>query len=111
MSPWANYTFRVLAWNKIGQSLPSEHSSICTTQPDVPKKNPKNVEGKGTEPNNLVITWTVRKIFFYKYYIITKIQKIKYNFVALYPKYINVLSRNMRLYYFSLSINTVHAAY
>lgn len=59
MSPWANYTFRVLAWNKIGPSLPSPHSEVCTTQPDVPYKNPDNVEGKGTDPQNLVITWTV----------------------------------------------------
>ncbi|KAL1110491.1 hypothetical protein AAG570_008019, partial [Ranatra chinensis] len=58
MSPWANYTFRVIAWNKIGPSLPSEHSKICTTQMDVPYKNPDNVEGKGTEPNNMVIRWT-----------------------------------------------------
>lgn len=59
MSPWANYTFRVLARNKIGISIPSFHSDICTTQPDVPYKNPDNVEGKGTRPDNLVITWTV----------------------------------------------------
>ncbi|XP_032664587.1 neuroglian isoform X2 [Odontomachus brunneus] len=58
MSPWANYTFRVLAWNKIGVSLPSPHSEICTTLPDVPYKNPDNVMGKGTTPQNLVITWT-----------------------------------------------------
>ncbi|XP_039276536.1 neuroglian isoform X2 [Nilaparvata lugens] len=58
MSPWANYTFRVTAFNKIGESLPSSHSSVCTTQEDVPHKNPDNVEGKGTEPTNLVITWT-----------------------------------------------------
>lgn len=59
MSPWANYTFRVVAWNKIGPSTPSAHSEICTTQPEVPHKNPRNVEGKGTDPHNLVITWTV----------------------------------------------------
>ncbi|KAK6624567.1 hypothetical protein RUM44_011426 [Polyplax serrata] len=58
MSPWANYTFRVLAKNKIGMSLPSGHSDVCQTQPDVPFKNPDNVEGKGTQPNNLVISWT-----------------------------------------------------
>lgn len=58
MSPWANYTFRVVAWNKIGLSLPSSHSKVCTTLEDVPYKNPDNVEGKGTEPNNLVISWT-----------------------------------------------------
>nr|CAD7455359.1 unnamed protein product [Timema tahoe] len=59
MSPWANYTFRVIALNKIGPSTPSPHSAVCTTQPDVPSKNPDNVQGKGTEPTNLVITWTV----------------------------------------------------
>lgn len=58
MTPWANYTYRVVAWNKIGPSLPSGHSDMCTTQPGVPNKNPENVEGKGTEPNNLVIKWT-----------------------------------------------------
>uniref|UniRef100_U5EU82 Putative neuronal cell adhesion molecule n=1 Tax=Corethrella appendiculata TaxID=1370023 RepID=U5EU82_9DIPT len=58
MSPWSNYTFRVLAFNKIGPSTPSGHSSVCRTEKDVPFKNPDNVEGKGTEPNNLVIRWT-----------------------------------------------------
>lgn len=58
MSPWANYTFRVIAINKIGPSLPSEHGEVCTTQSDVPYKNPDNVEGKGTEPTNLIISWT-----------------------------------------------------
>uniref|UniRef100_A0A0A9ZCK9 Neuroglian n=1 Tax=Lygus hesperus TaxID=30085 RepID=A0A0A9ZCK9_LYGHE len=59
MSPWANYTFRVIAWNKIGQSQPSSHSKVCSTQPDVPYKNPDNVEGKGTDPTNMVISWTL----------------------------------------------------
>lgn len=59
MSPWANYTFRVIAFNKIGPSQPSAHSSVCTTQEDVPFKNPDNVEGRGDQPNNLVIRWTV----------------------------------------------------
>lgn len=62
MSPWANYTFRVLAINKIGPSAPSGHSKVCTTQPDVPYKNPDNVEGKGTDPSNMVISWTVSKL-------------------------------------------------
>jgi hypothetical protein len=58
MSPWANYTFRVIARNKIGPSHPSIHSDICNTPPDVPFKNPDNVRGHGTTPNNLVISWT-----------------------------------------------------
>lgn len=59
MRPWANYTFRVIARNKIGPSLPSSHSSVCRTDPDVPSKNPENVLVRGTEPTNLVISWTV----------------------------------------------------
>lgn len=58
MSPYANFTFRVIATNKIGKSLASQHSTVCTTQPDVPFKNPDNVEGRGTNPHNLVISWT-----------------------------------------------------
>ncbi|KRT82369.1 Immunoglobulin [Oryctes borbonicus] len=58
MSPWANYTFRVIAINKIGPSNPSAHSTMCTTQAEVPYKNPDNVEGEGDQPDNLVIRWT-----------------------------------------------------
>ncbi|XP_066248839.1 neuroglian isoform X1 [Euwallacea similis] len=58
MSSWANYTFRVIAVNKIGRSLPSPHSEICSTPPAVPHKNPDNVVGEGDRPDNLVITWT-----------------------------------------------------
>lgn len=57
MSPWSNYTFRVIARNKIGPSLPSDHSPMCTTPPDVPHKNPDNVEGRGSQPTNLVVSW------------------------------------------------------
>ena len=60
MSPWGNYSFRVLARNKIGISLPSQQSyNICTTQPGVPVNNPQDVIGEGDEPGNLVIFWTV----------------------------------------------------
>lgn len=58
LSPWANYTFRVIARNKIGPSLPSDHSGMCTTPQDVPYKNPDGVEGKGSTPQNLVIKWS-----------------------------------------------------
>jgi len=59
MTPWANFTFRVIAVNKIGKSNPSLHSSVCITQPDVPFKNPENIEVYGTETSNLVVHWTV----------------------------------------------------
>ncbi len=42
----------------MGDSLPSGHSKTCLTPEDVPHKNPDNVEGRGTAPNNLVIYWT-----------------------------------------------------
>ncbi|KAH9364561.1 hypothetical protein HPB48_021047 [Haemaphysalis longicornis] len=58
MSPWANYTFRVVARNKIGPSLPSGASSRCTTPEDVPHKNPDRVMGRGDRFDNLLISWT-----------------------------------------------------
>lgn len=65
MSPWANYTFRVVAWNKVGASPPSAHSKMCTTLPDVPYKNPDNVKGMGTQRDNMVISWTVSSFGLY----------------------------------------------
>ncbi|OQV18931.1 Neuroglian [Hypsibius exemplaris] len=59
LSPWVNYTFRVRAKNRIGLSNASAPSQeVCTTPPDVPFKNPDNVQGRGDTPNNLVISWT-----------------------------------------------------
>lgn len=64
LSPWGNYTFRVLARNKIGLSPPSDHTErVCTTQPDRPVKNPENVVGEGDRSDNLVIYWTVNILF------------------------------------------------
>ena len=64
LSPWANYTFRVLARNKVGLSPPSVPSQqVCTTQPARPTKNPDNVIGEGDLPDNLVIFWTVSEVY------------------------------------------------
>jgi hypothetical protein len=60
MSPWVNYTFQVIAVNKIDPSQPSEHTvEVCRTAPARPDKNPGNVMVEGTTPTNLVISWTV----------------------------------------------------
>lgn len=59
LSPWANYTFRVIAIHQNEPSQPSKHGEVCTIQPDRPDKNPDNVVGKGSEPNNMVISWNV----------------------------------------------------
>ncbi|XP_046753210.1 neuroglian-like [Diprion similis] len=59
LTPWVEKAFRVLAWNKIGVSLPSQSSEACVTPPDVPHMNPKNVRAAGTNPHNMVIRWTV----------------------------------------------------
>jgi len=72
LSPWGNYTFRVISRNKIGLSLPSFQSlNVCRTEPERPDKNPENVIGEGDEPGNLVIFWTVSYIviscFFYDF--------------------------------------------
>lgn len=59
LSPYGNYTFRVLARNKIGLSKPSAHSvEVCRTVQERPEKNPENVIVEGDYPGNLVIYWT-----------------------------------------------------
>ncbi|XP_040858148.1 neuronal cell adhesion molecule isoform X4 [Ochotona curzoniae] len=57
LSPFVNYSFRVLAVNSIGRSLPSEASEQYLTKAAEPDNNPTAVEGLGSEPDNLVITW------------------------------------------------------
>ena len=58
LSPWSNYTFRVSAVNSAGASDYSTASErVCSTQEDVPHKNPDDVYGRGNGPKNLVISW------------------------------------------------------
>nr|KAF6470013.1 neuronal cell adhesion molecule [Molossus molossus] len=57
LSPYVNYSFRVMAENSLGRSLPSEISEQYFTKAAEPDKNPMTVEGLGSEPDNLVITW------------------------------------------------------
>ena len=52
----------IISLPQVGDSLPSGHSKDCLTPEDVPYKNPDNVLGRGTQPNNLVISWTVSNL-------------------------------------------------
>lgn len=57
LSPYAQYTFRVMALNAVGYSRPSFPSRVYKTDPAAPDENPTGVQGFGTEHNNLVISW------------------------------------------------------
>ena len=60
LSPWGNYSFRVLAKNKLGTSRPSTPTArICSTPPDVPHHNPRGICTLNRKPYQLVITWEV----------------------------------------------------
>ncbi|KAF7655227.1 hypothetical protein LDENG_00059130 [Lucifuga dentata] len=58
LSPYVYYTFRVLSLNHVGYSQPSQPSRQYRTNPAAPDENPSDVLGLGTEPGNLVISWT-----------------------------------------------------
>ena len=60
LSPWGNYSFRVVAQNAVGNSQPSKPTTtMCHTPPDVPHHNPKSVCTKNMKPHTLTITWQV----------------------------------------------------
>lgn len=63
LQPWANYTFRVIATNKIGASSPSFHTTkVCRTNPAQPDRNPQNVRSIGDTRNMLKIQWIVSTV-------------------------------------------------
>ncbi|KAM4676429.1 neuronal cell adhesion molecule isoform 18-T19 [Discoglossus pictus] len=64
LSPYVNYSFRVIAVNEVGRSDSSEPSEQYMTKAAAPDENPTDVKGMGSEPDNLVITWKPLKGFF-----------------------------------------------
>ena len=60
LSPWANYTFHVVAVNSIGTSDRSSFTNVCVTPPQEPYKSPENLCTASENPDQLVITWEVR---------------------------------------------------
>uniref|UniRef100_A0A665TGQ1 Neuronal cell adhesion molecule a n=1 Tax=Echeneis naucrates TaxID=173247 RepID=A0A665TGQ1_ECHNA len=63
LSPYVYYSFRVLARNHVGYSQPSQPSRQYRTNPaGTPDVNPSGVQGAGTEPGNLVISWIVSSL-------------------------------------------------
>ncbi|KAK8753300.1 hypothetical protein OTU49_003732, partial [Cherax quadricarinatus] len=59
MSPGLNYTFRVLALNRVGMSGPSEDTFECFPPGLAPDHHPYNVTVTGTAPGTLLISWQV----------------------------------------------------
>ncbi|XP_066489491.1 neuronal cell adhesion molecule isoform X2 [Tiliqua scincoides] len=63
LSPYVNYSFRVIAINEIGSSQPSEASERYMTKAAKPDENPSGIQGIGSESDNLVIMWEPLKRF------------------------------------------------
>ncbi|CAF1002480.1 unnamed protein product [Adineta ricciae] len=58
LSCWANYTFRVIAYNRVGASDPSAISeSMCSTATCRPRSNPVGVRAYTTQFVPLLIEW------------------------------------------------------
>ena len=60
LSPWGTYAFRVKAMTELGVSKPSAVTAgTCTTPPERPDTNPKNVRTRTDIKNMLVVEWNV----------------------------------------------------
>ena len=60
LSCWGNYTFRLIAYNRIGASEASLVSQpMCSTETCRPKTNPSGVRAATTQTSPLIIEWDV----------------------------------------------------
>ncbi|KAH3835509.1 hypothetical protein DPMN_108862 [Dreissena polymorpha] len=60
LPPWGMYNFRVLARNKVDYSKPSNPTrQPCTTPPERPSTNPKDVRTQTHKKGKLIVSWTV----------------------------------------------------
>ena len=60
LPPWGTYSFRILAKNGVGYSEPSlPTKGTCTTPPEKPGGNPKDVRTLTYKKGKLIVTWTV----------------------------------------------------
>ncbi|XP_068231636.1 uncharacterized protein [Palaemon carinicauda] len=59
MSPGMNYTFRLLAFNRVGMSNPSEDTYECASPGLPPSHHPNNVTVVPNAPGSLHISWDV----------------------------------------------------
>ncbi|XP_056293696.1 neurofascin homolog (chicken) a [Pseudoliparis swirei] len=57
LAPYANYQFRVIAINAVGQSQPSRPSPRYLSNGAAPDAIPRGLRGWGTKKDNMEITW------------------------------------------------------
>ncbi|XP_076469463.1 neuroglian-like [Babylonia areolata] len=59
LPPWGTYTFRLIARNELGYGEPSLATpQSCTTPPDRPDRNPKDVITLTHKRRHLIVEWT-----------------------------------------------------
>ena len=59
LTPWANYTFHVVARNSLGISDRSDFSTLCKTSTAKPFRHPRGVCTGSRGPSELVVVWEV----------------------------------------------------